>query len=162
MSELDLDAIQQRADAATQGPWVAAHERNDEGDWYDAAITFKDDRWPDKPQELGFAQYQAEDAEFIAHARIDIPTLIAEVRSLRDELNGERILVGDDWQAVRDQLDALPEGTQIRWRTGVDEHPALAIKRRIFGEHRWGTTAHNRPVNSTNIARDNTPIEVIA
>lgn len=73
-----------------------------------------------------------------------------------------RVLEGD-WETVRDALDALPEGAQIRWRTGDPIHVALAIK--IFnvkGETRWSTTDSIGYVSSENVARDETPIEVIA
>jgi len=49
MTDLDLDAIQARADAATGGPWKSL-------------------------------------PEFIAHARTDIPALIAEVKALRGKV----------------------------------------------------------------------------
>ena len=68
-----------------------------------------------------------------------------------------RILTGE-WEAVRDTLEALPEGTQIRWTTGMNPRPELAIHR----GHRWHCTNGSLPRTSHNIARDNTPIEVIA
>ncbi|WP_155288346.1 hypothetical protein [Rhodococcoides fascians] len=68
-----------------------------------------------------------------------------------------RVLEGD-WETVRDALDALPMGAQIRWTTGDPIHVALAIHR---GAH-WDVTVHGGPLSSDNIARDETPIEVIA
>lgn len=68
-----------------------------------------------------------------------------------------RVLEGD-WETVRDALDALPEGAQIRWRTGIVEYLALAIRR---GEY-WAITGYSGPLTSESIARDETPIEVIA
>lgn len=82
----------------------------------------------------------------------DIPRLIALVRELEP-----RVLEGD-WETVRDALDALPEGAQIRWTTGDPIHVALAIHR---GVH-WDATVYGGPLSSDNIARDETPIEVIA
>ncbi len=69
---LDLDAIEARAAAATPGPWgantppgvVAANGRNVLGVFGGSA---QDER----------------DAEFTAHAREDVPALLAEVRRLR-------------------------------------------------------------------------------
>ena len=74
---------------------------------------------------------------------------------LRGDLHG-------DWEQVRDALDALPEGAQIRWRTGIDAHPALAIKiTNVMGKTHWSATELGA-ITSESIARDNTPIEVIA
>jgi hypothetical protein len=73
-----------------------------------------------------------------------------------------RVLEGD-WETVRDALDALPEGAQIRWRTGDPIHVALAIKyANVMGKGRWDTTGFGLLLSSDNIARDETPIEVIA
>lgn len=74
---LDLDAIEARANAATPGPWhweaeddcrtlVAADLPNVE------PLLFFDDGWA-----------QPCDREFVAHAREDVPALVAEVRLLR-------------------------------------------------------------------------------
>ncbi|WP_143545302.1 hypothetical protein [Rhodococcus sp. 15-649-2-2] len=82
----------------------------------------------------------------------DIPALIACVRELTP-----RVLEGD-WETVRDALDALPEGAQIRWVTGIVEHVALAIRRGKY----WAITGYSGPLTSESIARDETPIEVIA
>lgn len=81
-----------------------------------------------------------------------IPYLIARVQELEP-----RVLEGD-WETVRDALDALPEGAQIRWRTGMANRPELAIHR----GHYWHSTNGPQPIDSDNIARDETPIEVIA
>lgn len=67
-----------------------------------------------------------------------------------------------EWEETRDALEALPEGTQIRWRTGIDAHPALAIKvTNVMGKTHWSATELGA-ITSESIARDNTPIEVIA
>lgn len=68
-----------------------------------------------------------------------------------------RVLKGD-WETVRDALDALPEGAQIRWTTGDPIHVALGINRGAY----WNVTTPGGPLSSDNIARDETPIEVIA
>jgi hypothetical protein len=75
---LDLDAITARANAAAPGPW-ARYE------------TFHADTFVVDPR--GFlregivcgATYERDNAEFIAHAREDVPALVAEVRRLREE-----------------------------------------------------------------------------
>ena len=79
MSVIDLDAIAARADASTPGPWHRDHEEGDPG-----CVSIGDYGWVcsgylapeyDVDSEQGHA-----DAEFIAHARTDIPALIARVR----------------------------------------------------------------------------------
>ena len=73
-----------------------------------------------------------------------------------------RVLEGD-WETVRDALDALPEGAQIRWRAnGPRALPTLAIKITNVIGHAWWWTTGLGNLRAENIARDETPIEVIA
>lgn len=150
MSEpLDLDAIEARASKATAGPWnVYAgcshdHSARTRGIGSDAI--------PKSECVFEDPCLASEDAEFIAHARDDIPALVARVRELTP-----RVIEGE-WESVRDQLDALPDGAQIRWRTGFQRHLVLAIR----CGRRWEMTGYNRLVISESIARDEQPIEVI-
>lgn len=75
---LDLNAVSERADRATKGPWHVEYF-GDRG--YpqrignDAAIIVADTHWG--------GGGLAPDAEFIAHAREDVPALVAEIRRLR-------------------------------------------------------------------------------
>lgn len=76
MTDDELKAIEERANAATPAPWT----------------TFAWSKWaPDEVSVSGprLTGYEGEvvpaDAEFIAHARTDVPTLLAEVRRLREE-----------------------------------------------------------------------------
>lgn len=89
MSDLDLAAIRQRVEKATEGPW----------DYYVLPqpvginrATLHSEHGPretfwtvDLPPEIGAAGTES-DAEFIAHAREDIPALLAEVERLRAKL----------------------------------------------------------------------------
>lgn len=61
---LDLAAIRARADAATLGPWT-----NSGGEHY--AVIDSDDR-----PELAHVGSSNADAEFVAHAREDVPALL--------------------------------------------------------------------------------------
>lgn len=85
MGELNLEEIERRANAATSGPWWAW---NRGVGWHIAVGSPEDlDEWG-RPRLLpeGFRtdiEFEA-DAEFIAHARTDIPALIAEVKRLRE------------------------------------------------------------------------------
>ena len=70
MTEAELDAIEARANAATEGPW----------EWRAGFVTMlpSDD---DLFERVGGGN--AKDEEFVAHARADVPALIAEARRLR-------------------------------------------------------------------------------
>lgn len=93
MTDEELAAIEARANAATPGPW------RDEG---------PDERRPRYPHDAivgpaedcgipamiakarGFyhsAEVETANSQFIAHAREDVPALVAEVRRLRAELH---------------------------------------------------------------------------
>lgn len=87
----------------------------------------------------------------------DEPREFLKIRTDLTEPFKPRVLEGD-WETVRDALDALPEGAQIRWTTGDPIHVALAIHRGAY----WDATVYGGPLSSDNIARDETPIEVIA
>lgn len=93
MSEIDLDAIEARAAAATGGPWFnatcsacsscerAAERECEHGDRIgrsvDSLLCFFDDEGAPR-----FWHHDT-DGEFVAHAREDIPALCAEIRRLR-------------------------------------------------------------------------------
>lgn len=78
MTEQELQAIEARANAATPGPWYYAYEGS--SDW----SVFQDGT-DTRPVASLHRWHKAEcpEAVFIAHARQDIPALVAEVRRLR-------------------------------------------------------------------------------
>lgn len=91
-----LEAIRQRVEKATQGPW------NFEGNkWQDGYVIYS-------PIKRGFHNnggevaevddsYEPSDAEFIAHAREDVPALLAEVERLRSAIdNAADLLSGGE------------------------------------------------------------------
>lgn len=95
---LDLDAIQARADAATAGPWAWKATGEKDGSWAVGLVCDDEENYLSGELEhgqgivvegicdgisTGFA-----DAAFIAHARMDIPDLVAEIKRLRGERNG--------------------------------------------------------------------------
>jgi hypothetical protein len=76
----ELAAIKKRVEAATPGPWAAT------GEYFCLAA-------PDATHVVCFGHdyddygdVKGPDAEFIAHARTDVPALLAEVERLRAEL----------------------------------------------------------------------------
>ena len=84
---LDLDAIEARAKAATPGPWVVDKDAFGIGVIAESQIGIPDN----DPEGVYIADCYKKSAEvhaeFIAHAREDIPALIAEVRRLEGELH---------------------------------------------------------------------------
>ncbi|AYD83906.1 hypothetical protein SEA_GETALONG_46 [Gordonia phage Getalong] len=73
MSDLDLDAIEARANAATRGPWKMGKRS-----WPDVVMTPYGCLWNPGTGRIN----DIEDGEFVAHAREDIPALIARIRQL--------------------------------------------------------------------------------
>jgi hypothetical protein len=108
LSDDDLAAIEQRAEAATPGPWHVRFLDDDHAANLVAVATTPDtgrgERWPDfAAGDLIAATlvqfpnryidcsdgHWDENATFIAHARQDIPRLLAEIRYLRTQLRGQ-------------------------------------------------------------------------
>jgi hypothetical protein len=100
-----LAAIAERADKATPGPWarvdmpwrtpeLAAYVVTGRGDPHLGKLVASApevDEWEDKPGEFERLVAGEADMAFIAHAREDIPTLVAEVRRLREEREAVRL-----------------------------------------------------------------------
>ena len=125
MTDAELDAIRARADAATPGPWRYVRDTDgyrDAGffvepagdidfDWDDYIVAACDTRtiveeegidWEARglPGNPGFGVMKLNDADFIAHAREDIPALVAEIDRLRAE--------NDQVRAMLKQLEWIP------------------------------------------------------
>lgn len=75
LTDEELDAIEARASAATEGPWVRRFI-DSEGDYIDA---------PDGHVVAEATEWH--DADFITRARADVPVLVAEGRTLRTALD---------------------------------------------------------------------------
>jgi hypothetical protein len=115
MTAEELDAIEARAAAATPGPWhynsysavYGSHADYDrlEKEWEAAGEPPADkgtewwDRFYDADPDVAHVpahhgdtavRRRKKDAEFIAHARSDVPRLVAEIRRLRKELLSTR------------------------------------------------------------------------
>ena len=83
LTDADLDTIEQRADAATDGPWVRGWSTPDQ--WWiihgQPNPAKGDDRMVcPEVATLNHREDWTADAEFIAAARDDVPRLLAEVR----------------------------------------------------------------------------------
>lgn len=74
MTELELVAIEERVAAATGGPWTSVIEGRDQFGGSSVIITAGED--------LYLNGGTAADQDFVAHARQDVPRLLAEIRRL--------------------------------------------------------------------------------
>ena len=75
MTEAELEEIRARSEAATAGPWVSYVEGRDHLSG-DSLIMTAD-------QDIQRTNATVADQDFIAHARQDVPRLLAEVALLR-------------------------------------------------------------------------------
>ena len=71
-----LQAVENRARAATPGPWISFVEGRDHTSGSSFVRT--------QAEDIEFSGATAADQDFIANARQDIPLLIAEIRRLRE------------------------------------------------------------------------------
>lgn len=103
---LDLDAIQQRSNLATPGPWTAG------GEWIHPWELTLSATYP--MIELDSTEQGAADAAFIAAARTDVPVLVAEIERLRAVTENLLNQLGDaadkllalGWDDVAAQMEA--------------------------------------------------------
>lgn len=107
MTPKEIEAIKRRCEAATAGPWYPV-ATDDQACMNARYVGTKDRNWPKHDQEIGMDGSRAEETvaitlyqiptlidnercdentNFIAHAREDVPALVAEVRRLRGILN---------------------------------------------------------------------------
>ena len=79
MNQKELDAIKERCDKATLGPWYT---------WADWMVHTESDVQSNgiHPSKV-IGTFNKKNADFIAHARQDIPTLLAEVERLQLKLS---------------------------------------------------------------------------
>jgi predicted oxidoreductase len=89
LSDRELDAIERRAASASPGPWTSFIEGRDHlsGDTF-IRIGGEHDDTPDMYVSISEAGQVSKnvpdsDLDFIAHARQDVPRLVAEVRRLQ-------------------------------------------------------------------------------
>lgn len=93
-TEINIEAIRQRTEAACPGPWQKYN--GNEGTEYAPLWAVANDAYHNPPANEDEPWIAVDvhtgieaDAEFIAHARQDIPALIAEVERLRARLAAE-------------------------------------------------------------------------
>jgi len=92
-SEQRLNEIEERCRKATSGGWIVARESDVWGTIGGPVCYMDEDNAivVGQPGDWGPTNDPVDDAEFIAHARQDVPDLLAEVRRLRSliDLNCE-------------------------------------------------------------------------
>ncbi len=87
----DLEEIRERAEKATDGYWTADTETWPGNDNLQHWVSYIDNHGSD-----GLcAAARSDDATFIAHAREDIPKLLAEIERLNDRLRDVEILYNE-------------------------------------------------------------------
>ena len=117
-----LDTIRERADAATPGPWKVTWdgENDPDGAWSaEWPWLIRQDIYPGKSvANLAEVEASTEDAEFIAHARTDIPVLLAhidallaEIDALKSEIELLRVELGNRPTEGAKPVDVWPD----RW-----------------------------------------------
>lgn len=82
ISEAELDAMSDRANAATPGPWESSIEGRDHSSG-DSFILTSDPDGTRSERDLYLTGGTDADQDFIAAARTDVPRLIGEVRRLK-------------------------------------------------------------------------------
>lgn len=111
IDEQQLDAIEQRAAKATAGPWTRARSRTDIDNFptgMQVAATYG--------RQAIYApigsQHPANDAEFIAAARTDVPELVAIARA---HFELRRKLKGFMWEGLIAHSDGFNEPISAQW-----------------------------------------------
>lgn len=120
---LDLEAIEARANAATDGPWKWDYDPSNDGDRGELANV----NGVPAVLSAGWGECVVAsdaDAAFISHARTDIPVLIAEVRRLRDHDRKTQRLRDDLLRA--DQVDAELERLRHEFSVAQQQGTACA------------------------------------
>lgn len=116
--EEHLRVIQERADAATDGPWVTFDTSSEDPDLNDGLphiLMPEYMRAMASWNEIGYVSVDyPDDAEFIAHSRTDVPRLVAALLAVLDLLDkaDERdpqagdppVMTGDFWRGISEAL----------------------------------------------------------
>lgn len=80
ITDQELQAIQQRYERASPGPWRSMIEGRDHTSGSSFIMTGRSES---RGSDIELSGATTEDQDFIAHARQDIPRLLAEIRRLR-------------------------------------------------------------------------------
>lgn len=150
LSSEDRAEIQARADAATEGPWGAAKGATPDGKYLTTTKAEKEeflrlslndddaelwlvDNAEVIPAVTGDGPRAQANAEFIAHAREDIPKLLAELTRMEQALEREGLAA-----AIAGRLS----WASMHWDLGnIDAHAAIAdaIRLHVLGDNEGKT-----------------------
>lgn len=107
MTREQMDAIEARANAAAAGPW---HTQQGDNCWHVTSA--------DRSFDTGCIMWKGggnRTAEFIAHAREDVPTLLARVRELEESMEAvAEELIHAPHDHVGDAFGIIARA--LRWR----------------------------------------------
>lgn len=88
MTEEELASIRQRCEKATSGPWVSFIEGCGHSGGSNFIMTGNSNK---RGEDIELTGVTNSDQDFIAHARQDIPRLLAEIERLRRHLSKENV-----------------------------------------------------------------------
>lgn len=130
----DLDAIRQRANAATKGPWYVTPAKFG----FDVAHGEALDSFGRPLHRLTGSELRLTraDAEFVAHARQDVPALLDEIERLT-ERQADRDRIGERLVAALEGAETETRRSNERLRQAnarLDAVRALHQPRRIYDE----------------------------
>lgn len=116
ISDTELQTMQQRAEAASKGPWQSIIEGRDHFCGDNFIMVSLDDNEPDMYVARDRKPASHADLDFIAAARQDIPRLIAEIQRLRDQPHAskdpvvfyEPVLLDNETESIQYQAGAFP------------------------------------------------------
>lgn len=117
-----LTEIAARTQAATAGPWWTDMLAESDGS-ESIGVGVGDDSWIVPCQDLDPA-----DAEFIAHARADVPALVTEIGRLeaqRDRRRDRLVALQNDALSMRGALSPMGEGRKVPFPLGPTLLPAV-------------------------------------
>ncbi len=83
LTDKEIAEIRERCDAASPGPWASYIEGRDHTSGSDFIMTGKGES---RGEDIELTGATKTDQDFIAHARQDVPTLIAEIERLKSVL----------------------------------------------------------------------------
>ena len=129
LTDAQLAEMEARANAATPGPWTRLYSevckvsQRGKTTRVEGFISVRADTEADEPQADA-------DADFIAHARQDVPTLLSDVRELRGLLGAllgwlERVWVDDDYLTIPSHWAAALDADIDRARCSLARAEAL-------------------------------------
>lgn len=127
-----LDAAEAKANAATEGPWFQGRE----GEFYESERDVYSKRSPDEPDSHDIATHvwSAEDAEFIAHARQDVPALVSFAKA---------VLAEAEWHETKaEKARQFPGvGREAAMAKAAQVHDDAAAHLRTIAEKHLGSAA---------------------